>query len=197
MEYRLDTNLLLGYLTRWDTFLKRKVHCIACGGTAMTLLGIKASTKDVDFMVPEKKEYDYLIRTIRRLGYKNVRGWGWARLGEPFIFDLFPGNRIHTTELLNSPLEEGRHTLVKELAHVYLGVLNDYDLIVSKLFRGETVDFEDTLQLMTAHKDSVDFGILKNHFFETLKYHPVGEERIKGNWDTFETRLQKGKNHDR
>lgn len=196
MEYRLNPELLLSYLAQWDTFLKRKVHCIACGGTAMTLLGVKASTRDVDFMVPDKKEYDYLIRTIRQLGYKNVRGNGWARDDEPFIFDLFAGNRIHTTELLDNPLERGRHTLIKEFAHIYLGVLNDYDLIVSKLFRGDAVDFEDTLQLMAAHKDSIDFRKLKEHFLEMLNYHTVGEERVKGHWETFEARWQKGQSHD-
>ena len=52
-EYRLDKNELLDNLREWNRYLKRKVHLIACGGTAMTLLGIKASTKDVDFIVPE------------------------------------------------------------------------------------------------------------------------------------------------
>lgn len=193
MENRLNTDMLLTYLAQWDRFLKRKVHCIACGGTAMTLLGIKASTRDVDFMVPDKKEYDYLTRTISQLGYKNVRGAGWARTGEPFIFDLFAGNHIHTTELLMSPLEEGRHALIKELAHIYVGVLNDYDLIVSKLFRGDAVDFQDTLQLMTEHESRIDLKALREHFFEMLKYHSVGEDRIKGHWDTFETRWKKEK----
>ena len=52
MEYRLDKYRLLETLEQWNRFLKRKVHLIACGGTAMTLLDVKASTKDVDFMVP-------------------------------------------------------------------------------------------------------------------------------------------------
>lgn len=193
MEYRLNKDMLLSYMVQWDAFLKRKVHCIACGGTAMTLLGIKASTRDIDFMVPNKKEYNYLISTIQQLGYKPVRGSGWARPKEDFIFDIFSGNHIHTTELLTSPLKEGRHTLIKELAHIYLGVLNDYDLIVSKLFRGAAVDFEDTLQLMAAHEKNIVWDALKSHFFEMLKYHSVGEDRMRGNWDTFETRWKKGK----
>jgi hypothetical protein len=50
MEYRLDRDALLDVLGQWNTFLKRKVHLIACGGTALTLLGVKESTKDIDFM---------------------------------------------------------------------------------------------------------------------------------------------------
>ena len=62
MEYRLNRNELLDNLREWNRYLRRKVHLIACGGTAMTLLGVKPSTKDVDFMVPNIMEYEYLIR---------------------------------------------------------------------------------------------------------------------------------------
>ena len=190
MEYRLNKESLLQTLSQWDAFLKRKVHCIACEGTAMTLLGIKASTRDIDVMVPKKSEYDYLIKQIKQLGYKPIRGWGWGRDNDPFIFDIFPGKRIHTTELLEDPLNAGRHTVIKEFAHIYLGVLNDYDLIVSKLFRGDTVDFEDSVDLAVAHKDKLNLETLKKHFFEMLSYHPVGEDRVCGHWDTFERRLK-------
>jgi hypothetical protein len=36
MEYRLDKNKLLEILEQWHHFLRKKVHLIACGGTAMT-----------------------------------------------------------------------------------------------------------------------------------------------------------------
>ncbi|MEW6079742.1 MAG: hypothetical protein AB1724_18190 [Thermodesulfobacteriota bacterium] len=57
MDYRLNKQTLLSVLGQWNGFLKRKVHLIACGGTALTLLDIKASTKDVDFLVPNEKEH--------------------------------------------------------------------------------------------------------------------------------------------
>jgi hypothetical protein len=195
MEYRLNQDLLLKHLAQWNSFLKRKVHCIACGGTAMTLLGIKASTRDIDFMVPEIAEYNYLIQTIKQLGYENVSGYGWARKGEPFIFDLFSGNKIFTTELLENPLEKERHTLIKEFSHIYLGALNDYDLIVSKLLRGDGVDFEDTVTLAVAHQQQLNMTKLREHFFEMLSYHSVGEDRVRGHWDTFETRLKEAMSH--
>lgn len=75
------------------SFLKRKVHLIACGGTALTLLGLKASTKDIDLVVPNLDEYEYLIGILRQLGYKPASGWGWAR-GDGFIFDLFRAKSI-------------------------------------------------------------------------------------------------------
>ena len=114
MEYRLDKDRLLDILREWNRFLKRKVHLISCGGTAMTLLGVKPSTKDVDFMAPKVKAHDYLIKQLKALGYKQSTGSGWKREGEDFQFDIFRGNYIHTTELLKSPLEKGRHSLFME-----------------------------------------------------------------------------------
>ena len=60
MEYRLNKNRLLDILGEWNRFLKRKVHLIACGGTAMTLMGVKPSTKDVDFIAPKVRELELL-----------------------------------------------------------------------------------------------------------------------------------------
>ncbi len=62
--YRLDKKALLDVLRQWNGFLKRKIHLIACGGTALTLLEIKPSTKDVDFIVPDESEYGYLVKTL-------------------------------------------------------------------------------------------------------------------------------------
>ena len=126
MEYRLDKNRLLDIMGEWNRFLKRKVHLVACGGTAMTLIGVKPSTKDVDFMAPKVKEYDYLIKQLKALGYKQAAGSGWKREGEDFQFDIFRGNYIHTTVLPDSPLEKGRHSLLMEYSHLYIGILNDY-----------------------------------------------------------------------
>ena len=49
MRYRLDKRELLNILGQWNGFMRRRIHLIACGGTALTLMGIKPSTKDVDF----------------------------------------------------------------------------------------------------------------------------------------------------
>ncbi len=106
MEYRIDKDALLQEMKQWNRFLKRKVHVIACGGTAMTLLGVKPSTKDIDFMVPKATEHDYLLKMLKQLGYEQTTGSGWQHPGDIFIFDIFRGNRIHTTELLDRPLRK-------------------------------------------------------------------------------------------
>ena len=114
MEYRINKQALLDVMEQWNRFLRKKVHFVACGGTAMTLLQVKISTKDIDFMIPRENEYDYLVKILKTLDYEQVTGSGWQRKGDIFRFDLFKGNRIHTTELLESPLKPGNHSLLKE-----------------------------------------------------------------------------------
>lgn len=183
MEYRIDRQRLLDTFSVWNGYLKRKVHLIACGGTAMTLLGVKESTKDIDLLVPNEAEYDYLIRILKDLGYKPVTGSGWAKDGG-FIFDLFKGKKIHTTELLESPLTEGNNLLVKEFSYAYLGVLNFYDLITSKIFRGTGVDMEDCLLLIKAKQHDINTDLLIERFRETASFD-ISEERVNKNMKHF------------
>jgi len=183
MEYRIDKEGVLEKIVVWDSFLKRKVHLIACGGTALTLLGVKASTKDIDLMVPDLNEYEYLIKQLKQLGYRAASGWGWAR-GDGFVFDLFRGKLVHTTELLESPLEEGNNTLIKEFSHIYLGALNYYDLIISKLFRATALDLEDCLSLMKAKIKDIELELLVKRFKETASFD-VSEDKVNKNLEHF------------
>ena len=184
MEYRLNRQTLTDLLGQWNAFLRRKVHLVACGGTALTLMDVKFSTKDVDFMVPVETEYRYLIKTLKDLGYQQKTGAGWYKSGDLFVFDLFVGKRIHTTDLLASPLEKGNHMLFKEYSHLYIGILNPYDLIASKLFRGTGVDLEDCLMLIKSRKESIDLTRVEQHIKELASYD-ISEKRIVQNLEKF------------
>jgi hypothetical protein len=190
MAYRLNKEDLLKNMTAWNGFLRKKVHLIACGGTAMTLLGVKESTRDVDFMVPVEEEYRYLIKILEQLGYVSSSGSGWKRPSEVYIYDLFRGKRVHTTELIDPPLDEGRHSLIKEFSRLYIGVLNHYDLIISKLFRCTSVDVDDCLALMKARRNEIDINMLRERFKETAQYD-ITEAKMMSNWDYFEQILAK------
>ena len=183
MEYRIDKQGLLDRLAGWDGFLKKKVHLIACGGTAMTLLGVKASTKDIDLLVPKEDEHAYLTGLLKQLGYTSKSGCGWSR-GDGFIFDLFRGSSVHTTQLLEAPLKKENHSLVKEFSHIYLGVLNYYDIIISKLFRGTALDFDDCLALLRSKAGKIDLEKLKVRFLETASYD-VSQSNVIKNWEHF------------
>jgi len=64
---RLVRDDLLNSISLWNGFIKGKVHLVACGGTALTLLGVKESTKDVDLMVPIITEYNNLVNMLKIL----------------------------------------------------------------------------------------------------------------------------------
>lgn len=181
--YRIDKQSFLDRISNWNDFLKRKVHLIACGGTAMTLLGLKESTKDIDLIVPNVNEHTYLVKTLQQLGYKYASGWGWSR-GDGFIFDLFRGKTIHTTELIESPLVDENHTLIKEFSHIYLGVLNYYDIIISKLFRGTEIDNEDCLVLVKNKSQEIDIKYLEERLRKTASYD-ISEDKVIRNWEYF------------
>ena len=183
MEHRIDKQGLMDRLSVWSGFLKRDVHLIACGGTALTLLGIKASTKDIDLIVPDLNEYAYLIGILKQLGYKSASGSGWSR-EDGFIFDLFRGKFVHTTELLESPLDKDKHILIKEFDKIYLGVLNYYDIIITKLFRATSVDIEDCLMLLRSKKSEIDIKLLEKRFKETASFD-VSEDRVNKNLEHF------------
>jgi len=179
MNYRTNKELLLARLADWDSFLKKRVRLIACGGTALTLLNIKPSTKDIDLIVPEIGEYEYLVGILDRLGYKSVSGSGLRR-GDDFVFDLFRGPRVHTTELLDSPLQPDKHLLIKEFTYIYLGTLNYYDLLITKLFRGTSADIEDCLTLMKHKREEIDIRVFEQRFRTTASFD-ISEERVLKN----------------
>ena len=189
MEYRVDKQSLLDRISAWDTFLKRKVHLIACGGTALTLLGVKPSTKDIDLIVPNLDEHEYLVTILKQLGYKSASGWGWER-GDGFIFDLFRGKSVHTTELLESPLDKENHILIKEFSRIYLGVLNYYDIIISKLFRATAIDMDDCLVLVRDKQQDIDIEHLRKRYNETASFD-VSEDKVNKNFEHFLKILKK------
>lgn len=188
MEYRIDKTTLLNTLSVWNSHLRKRVHLIACGGTALTLLNIKESTKDVDFLVPEEGEYAYLVNILQDLGYKNITGAGWAA-NEGFIFDLYPGKKIFMTELLESPLREGNSMLFEEFEYIYLGILNYYDLLISKIFRYGSVDKDDCMALFKVKSKEIDMLKLKDRFSETSSYD-ISDEKNKKNFNSFLRLLQ-------
>ena len=191
MAYRVLADELTETLHAWDELIpgREKIRLIACGGTALTLLGYKESTKDVDFLLPDESEYQRLVGFLKEAGYGPVTPYGWKRLGENIIFDLYPGKKVYSTELLTSPLEEGGNRKVREWQKIYLGVLNPLDLIISKMFRGTEADIGDSLALL--EREKIDLEKLESRYRETAKYE-TGESKALKNFNTLLSRLKKG-----
>jgi len=177
IKYRLSTNDLLDTLDNWNSLMNFRVSLIACGGTALTLLKIKDSTKDIDFTVPMHKEHDRLIKFLGDLGYEE-KGGGLAHDDDPnFIYQFWRGNKVFTTDLLDSPLDPGNHILIKRWSHIYLGALNLTDLIITKMFRGTSVDRDDCIAAFATGK--VNTEKLLERYSETARYDLNPEKMMK------------------
>jgi hypothetical protein len=167
-RYRFTGDDLIQTLENWEPLLTFRVQLIACGGTALTLLGMKNSTKDVDFTVPRRKEYDRLMAFLLKLGYEE-KGGGLSHPDQPFfLFQFWPGNRVFSTDLLHSPLEPDRHIQVREWRHLYLGALNLIDLIITKIFRGTGADMDDCIAAFASGQ--VDAETLFHEYTEAACY---------------------------
>lgn len=189
-QYRFTADELMQTLDAWNQLFpgRRKIHLIACGGTALTLLGHKESTKDVDFLIPSEKEYSRLTSFLVRAGYEQISGYGWKRIDATIIFDLYPGKTVYQTELLTSPLARGGNKKIREWEKIYLGVLNSIDLIISKMFRGAESDVQDSLVLF--EKEKINLKKLEERYRETAKYY-FGEEQVLRNLEILLGRLKR------
>jgi len=178
-RYRLSDEDLLATLDNWDSLMNFRVRLIACGGTALTLLKIKDSTKDIDFTVPVAKEYERLMKFLRDLGYEE-KGGGLAHDDDPnFIYQFWCGNKVFTTNLLDSPLDPGKHIMVKRWSHIYLAALNLTDLIITKMFRGTPVDRDDCIAAFATGQ--VNAEQLLERYSEAARYD-LYPEKVRRNF---------------
>ncbi len=160
---------LFDRLGEWDQVITRRVLVVACGGTALTLKGHKPSTKDIDFVVPRISEYEHLLAALRtKLNYKDTDS-GFRDPSGVYRFDLFRGNMVFQTELLDPVDRQDQHQVVHTGKRLIVGVLNSYDLVISKMFRGDDVDVQDSIVMITA--ETLDLRLLANRYLETAQYY--------------------------
>jgi len=152
----IDRNDLLDWLKKIDRKLKRKIELIAVGGTAMTLLGLKSSTRDVDFCLDSENE-------------KMFR----EALDGKFIVDIFTDGYIFSEQL---PVDYKNKA--KELAvfdNITLKALDPVDIIITKAARLNARDEEDIVAL-AKHVDRKD---LIERFEEIVVSYAGDAKRFK------------------
>jgi hypothetical protein len=119
------------------------------------------------------------LKFLRDLGYQE-KGGGWTHPDDPYLlFQFWRGNRVFTTDLLNSPLEAGRHVMIKKWRHIYLGALNLVDLITTKMFRGTSVDIEDSIAAFATGQ--VDADLLFREYSRAARYD-LNPEKVMQNF---------------
>lgn len=139
---------LLELIEEIDPYVTTSVKLIAVGGTAMTLQGLKDSTIDVDFNIPNQAEYEHFKKTLEKIGFKNIRPGGMnLKVISPngIILDIFSENYIFCVKLV----EPINSVEIRKFKKIEVRAINPYDLIITKTARSDTRDYDDITSLAT------------------------------------------------
>lgn len=125
---QIENKILLNYLTEIDEVLEKKIRIIGIGGTALTLLEIKTSTRDIDIELLSED--------------KNVFDKAKALVPSGFRIDIFTDGMILAVAL-PSDYEKKIIPIENTFKNIDLFALYPLDIIVSKVDRSDERDLQD------------------------------------------------------
>ena len=115
--------------------LGRKITLIAVGGTAMTLLGLKPSTRYIDFTIPSSDFPEY------KMAEKNIP--------HGYKIDVYSDGCIFSQNLPDDYLDDSIE--IANLEHISLRALHPLDIVVTKIGRLDDRDLEDIEECIKAY----------------------------------------------
>jgi len=124
----LEKKTLLDFLEEVDSELNKKINLVAVGGTAMTLLGVKPSTIDIDFTGPGKdiEEFEQILKNIAH-GFK-VDCWK-----DGVVFSqILPEDYLRKSIAIKTRMK-----------NIRLKTLQPADIVATKIGRLDQRDLED------------------------------------------------------
>ena len=156
----IDKNDLVKWLHKVDKNLKKHILVVAVGGTAMTLLGLKSSTVDVDFCVDseDKEELE-------------------AAISGTFKVDIFVDGYIFSEQLPDDYMSKAKEMI--EMKNITLKALSPTDIIITKAARLNARDEED-IEALAKH---VDKEILVKRFKIVVKTYAGSEKQYNENFN--------------
>jgi hypothetical protein len=123
----LDPRELFEFLEEVERSLETPIELVAVGGTALTLLGVKPSTIDVDFTGPKKS-----ISAFRTALAITPHG---------FKVDLWTDGQVFSQFLPGDYLRKSRP--IKRIGTISLRALSPVDIVVTKAGRLDERDEQD------------------------------------------------------
>ncbi len=158
----ITRNDLLGWLRKVDKKLRSRITLVTVGGTAMTLLGLKSSTIDVDFCVEGKN-----LNTFRELTKDSK-----------FKVDLFQDGFIFSEQLPEDYIQISNR-VETGMTNIDLRTLSLLDIIITKIARYNERDEEDITSILkkrTVNKEELikRFNQIKETYAgrkEDFEYH--------------------------
>ena len=173
-KIEINANKLFDLLNSIAQHIEKDIQMYALGGTALTILGMKESTLDIDINIDSEKQYKYLSKIFEQIGFKKISALRWVTQ-EGLAFDLFYGSNIMGIELLPDCLKLSK--LIKTFEKIKLFTLSPYDIIISKLARGDERDFTDIKHIF--EKENINLDKLTTRYKQTMKTSTVGQYKQK------------------
>ncbi len=162
-EIYVPRQQLMELLEKLNEFSEKGIEIFAVGGTSLTLLGLKDSTRDVDLNIDSGKGHKEIEGLFLRMGFEKTGENKWkSDIG--FHIDLFQGGYIFCVQL-----NEDYKKLSKEIRNfgrIRLMTISPYDIIITKLARGDERDFDDIR--IVFEKERVDPGKLAERYIQTM-----------------------------
>lgn len=161
----IGKNELIKYLEEIDKSIEQEVTLIAVGGTAMTLLGLKEATKDVDFCTLKREE-----RSIVKAAAEKVKG--------KIRMDLFSEGYIFSVQLPDDYAKMAKQSDFK-FKKLALKILHPVDIIISKTDRLSERDAEDIKALIREKR--IRKKALEQRYREAIESVPGKRENFEYN----------------
>ena len=120
------------------TNLKKKIKCFVIGGSAMLYYKLKDATKDIDIVLLNENDRQYILKLMKNLGYteRNPKILYVNKKNVPILlqreqnrFDLFTRTIINL-KFSDSMVDRAR--LVYEYANLIVSVVSPEDIIILK-----------------------------------------------------------------
>ena len=124
---QLDRSKLIGFLEEVEKELSRSITLVAVGGTALTLLGVKPSTRDIDFTIPDEDYYEF--QSALRM------------IPHGFKVDCWKDGTVFSQTLPDDYLRKSAS--IRKLKHIRLKALSPVDIVVTKIGRLDERDKQD------------------------------------------------------
>lgn len=163
---------LMDLIGKLNEFSAMRIDIFAVGGTALTLLGLKDSTRDIDFNIDSEKGYKKIEKLFGQMGFKKIGPNKWETdIG--FFIDLFQSGYIFCVQL-----PDGYQKMSKEIRNfgrIRLLAISPYDIIITKLGRSESKDFDDIKTILT--KEKINLGKLAGRYIGAMENSLVPDAR--------------------
>ena len=149
------------------TQLKKKVECIAIGGSAMMFYGLKLATKDVDLVFLKKEDLDAVKNVLYDSGFnerKNIKGIFRDENGKPIMmegketrFDLFL-NEVIGFKMHKDAVERAKE--LHEFKNFSVKMASPEDILMMKGCTEREKDRDDAAEIIK--KVNISWDVLIN-----------------------------------